>query len=172
MKWVDTNNDQFDLGGSDVGWGVAVSSAPKFSKNNVGRFQILYGEGVQNYMNDAPVDVGIALTDLTDPRRPIKGVALPLFGMSAYLDHTWSKKFSSAIGYSLVSIENSNGQAANAFHRGHYFSTNLLYYPVEKVTIGSEFLWGQRTNWHDGFHSDDYRIQFSFKYNFSKVWAF
>jgi hypothetical protein len=172
VKWADTTADQFDLGGSDVGWGVALSSAPKFGKNNTGRFQILYGEGVENYMNDAPVDVGIERTNSTDPRRPIKGVSLPALGMSAYLDHTWSKIFTSSIGYSLVNIENSDGQADNAFHRGHYGSTNLLFYPVDNAMIGAEFIWGRRENFRDGFHADDFRIQFAFKYNFSKNFTF
>ena len=32
---------------------------------------------------------------------------------------------------------------------------------------GAEFQYGKRRNFTDGFSSDDYRIQFSFKYNFS-----
>jgi cell division protein FtsB len=172
IKWVDILDDQFDLGGSDVGWGIAVTSAPKFGTNNTARLSFLYGEGVENYLNDGPVDVGIKRTNSGNPREPIKGVALPALGMSAYLDHTWSKMFSSSIGYSLVNIDNSEGQAADAFHRGHYGSTNLLYYPVENAMIGAEFIWGRRENFLDGFHSDDYRIQFTFKYNFSKLFSF
>jgi len=34
--------------------------------------------------------------------------------------------------------------------------------------IGSELIWGRRENFLDGFKSDDFHIQFSFKYNFSK----
>jgi len=30
-----------------------------------------------------------------------------------------------------------------------------------------EFHWGERENFSDGFTSEDYRIQFSFKYDFS-----
>jgi hypothetical protein len=33
--------------------------------------------------------------------------------------------------------------------------------------MGGELQWGRRTNFMDGFSSDDLRIQFSFKYNFS-----
>lgn len=172
IKWVDTTDDEFDLGGSDVGWGVALSAVPKFNKNNVGRFQILYGEGVQNYMNDAPVDVAVERTNSTDPRRPIQGVSLPALGLSAYLDHTWNTRFSSAIGYSLVNIENTDGQTNDAFHRGHYASTNLLFYPVENAMIGAELIWGRRENFRDGFASDDVRIQFAFKYNFSKTFSY
>jgi hypothetical protein len=172
IKWVDIVDDQFDLSGSAVGWGVNLSSNLKFTKNDIGRFQVVYGEGIQNYMNDAPVDVGIARSNSLDPARPIKGVALPLLGVVAFLDHNWNKSFSSSIGYSLLNIENSEGQTDDAFHRGHYALTNLLYYPVENVMVGGEFQWGRRENFRDGFASNDYRIQFSFRYNFSRLFSF
>lgn len=172
IKWVDIIDDQFDLGGSDVGWGFAITSAPKIGKKDVARLSIVYGDGVENYFNDAPVDVGIRATDSTDPRRPIEGEALPALGISAYLDHTWSKKFTTAAGYSMVNIENSNRQAANAYHRGRYASANLFYYPWENVMFGTELIYGRRNNFQDGFASEDFRIQFAFKYNFSKLFSF
>lgn len=172
LKWVDTNtSDQVDLSGSDIGWGLNFSSNLNFTKKDVGRFQFVYGEGIQNYMNDAPVDIGIQ-NNFGDPRRPIIGVALPVTGIVAFLDHTWNEKFSSAIGYSFQNIANSNGQAADAYHRGHYALGNLMYYPVKNVMMGGEFQYGKRENYLDGFTSDTYRIQFSFKYNFSKVFRF
>jgi hypothetical protein len=172
IRWADVTDDAFDLGGSDVGWGVSVGSSLKFGKHDVGRVQATYGEGIENYLNDAPVDVAIKRTNSTNPRRPIKGVAVPVFGMSAFLDHNWNKRFTSAIGYSLVNLENTDGQAPAAFHRGHYALANLLFYPVENVLVGGEFQWGRRENFRDGFASNDYRVQFSFKYNFSKAFAF
>lgn len=173
IRWVDLNDDEFDLGGSDVGWGLNLSSNINFSKKDVGRFQIVYGEGIQNYMNDAPQDVGIETNlDAGDPRRPIKGVALPMLGVVAFLDHKWNDKFSTAFGYSMLNIENSNGQAADAFHRGHYGLANLLYYPTERVMVGGELQWGRRENFLDGFNADDVRVQFSFRYNFSKMFKF
>jgi hypothetical protein len=33
--------------------------------------------------------------------------------------------------------------------------------------VGGELQWGQRQNFSDGFQSDGWTIQFSFKYNFS-----
>ena len=171
IKWIDIINDQFDLGGSDVGWGATISSNLKFGKNDIGRFQFIYGEGVENYMNDAPVDVGIKIVNPSDPVRPIKGVALPVLGVVSFLDHNWNKRFSTSLGYSLVNIENSNGQAPEAYHRGHYALTNLLFYPIDNVMVGGEFQWGRRENFLDGFASNDYRVQFSFRYNFSQVFG-
>ena len=34
--------------------------------------------------------------------------------------------------------------------------------------MGGEFIWGRRENFFDGFTANDFRIQFSFKYNFAK----
>jgi hypothetical protein len=33
--------------------------------------------------------------------------------------------------------------------------------------FGGELQWGRRENFSDGFHSDDVKVQFSFKYSFS-----
>jgi DcaP outer membrane protein len=172
IKWVDTINDAVDLDGSEIGAGLNFTSNVKFTPNDTGRFAFVFGQGIQNYMNDAPVDIGIELTPGGDPRRPIKGVALPMWSMVAFLDHNWNKRFSTAVGYSFMDIDNSNGQTPDAYHRGHYGLANLLFYPVENAMVGGEFQWGRRENFLDGFKSDDFRIQFSFKYNFSKLFSF
>ncbi|HEY5837466.1 MAG TPA: hypothetical protein VIT19_00430, partial [Pyrinomonadaceae bacterium] len=145
-----------------------LTSNLKASEKDVIKLGLVYGEGIQNYMNDADTDVGIRLNPGGDPRRPIVGAALPMLGITAFLDHNWSKRFSSAIGYSMLNVENFNGQAPNAYRRGHYGLGNLLYYPVENVMIGGELQWGRRENFLDGYNSEDVRIQFSFRYNFKK----
>jgi hypothetical protein len=170
IGWVDTNNDAFNLGGHAIGWGLNLSSNLKMGKNDVAKLEVVYGAGVQNYMNDAPVDIGIKNTG--NPARPIKGVALPMLGIVSFLDHDWSKHFSSSIGYSMLNIENSNAQNPSDFHQGHYALTNLLYHPIPKVTIGGEFQYGRRVNFSDGFNANDYRMQFSFKYDWSKGFKF
>ena len=170
IGWVDTNNDAFNLGGHAIGWGLNLSSNLKMGENDVAKLEVVYGAGVQNYMNDAPVDVGIKHTG--NPAAPIKGVALPMLGIVSFLDHDWSKHFSSSIGYSMLNIENSNAQNPSDFHQGHYALTNLLYHPIPKVTIGGEFQYGRRVNFSDGFNANDYRMQFSFKYDWSKGFKF
>jgi hypothetical protein len=172
IKWVDLTNDDVDLDGSEIGAGINLTSNLKFNENNTGRFAFVFGQGIQNYMNDAAEDVGIELTPGGDPRRPITGVALPMYSLVAFLDHNWNKRFSTAIGYSMLNVDNSNGQAPNAYRRGHYGLGNLLYYPVDNVMIGGELQWGRRENFLDGFASDDVRVQFSFRYNFAKKFLF
>ena len=164
MKWDDTNDDEYDLTGDDTGWGLHVSSNLKLSKH-VARLSVVYGEGIQNYMNDAPVDVGIQ-NNFQDPRTPVLGKALPLLGIVAFLDLNWNEKWTSTVGYSMLDIDNSDGQTDDAFKKGQYALANILFHPTPDVFLGPEIQWGKRENSRDGFTSDDVRIQFSAKYNF------
>jgi len=164
MKWDDLNDDAFDLSGDATGWGVNLSSNIKLAKH-VARLQVVYGEGIQNYMNDAPADVGIQ-NNFGNLRTPLVGKALPLLGVVAFLDLNWNAKWTSTVGYSMVDVDNSDAQAADAFERGQYALANVLYHPVDNAFIGPEIQWGDRKNFRDGFTSDDVRVQVSAKYNF------
>ena len=165
MYYDDVLDDQFELSGDTTGWGINLSSNLKFAKD-VLRLQYVFGEGIQNYMNDAPVDVGAARNP-GNAITPIVGEALGCQGLVIFLDHTWSDQWTTSVGYSRIDIDNSDLQNDNAFKRGQYALANLLYYPATNVMIGGEFQWGHRENFLDDFTSDDYRIQFSFKYNFA-----
>lgn len=167
IAWEDIGTSSFDLSDSEWGWGLNLSSGIKFGEKNMLKLQVAYGEGIQNYMNDAPVDIGIKNRP-DDPTRPIEGVALPVLGIVGFYDHYWSDKFSSTIGYSMLDIDNSDAQAPDAFKKGQYALTNLLYYPTANTMMGVEFQWGDRENFSDGWSVSDYRLQFSFKYNFSQ----
>jgi len=168
IEWEDVNNDAFDLSGGATGWGFALSSNIKAGKNDVLKLQGVYGEGMQNYMNDAPVDIGIQ-ENFSDPVQPIIGVALPMWSMMAFLDHSWSEKLTSSAGYSTLVVDNSDGQLPSAFHTGSYAAVNLIYYPVPNMLAGIEYVWSQRKNNSDGWTYDDNRVAVSFKYSFSQV---
>jgi hypothetical protein len=167
IKIDDLLADQFDLNQNLTGWGINFSSNVKFNEgNDVLRFQYVYGEGIENYMNDAPIDVG-PKSNPGNPVTPIVADTLPIHGLVLFLDHTWNKKWSSTVGYSFEDIKNSDLENPSDFHQGYYALGNLLYYPAQNVMVGGEFQWGRRNNFSDDFSSNDYRIQFSFKYNFS-----
>ena len=166
IEWDDMLDDAFDLSGDATGWGLNLSSNLKLGSKGVIRLQGIYGEGVENYMNDAPVDIGIQ-SNSGDPITPVTGEPLPVLGIVAFYDHSWNSKFTSAIGYSMVDIDNSDLQTDDAFHRGHYALANLLYSPVPGMMVGGEFQYGRRENFRDDWTVDDYRVQFSFKYNFA-----
>jgi DcaP outer membrane protein len=166
IKWDDVLADQFDLSGDATGWGLNFSSNLNAGKKDVIRLQLVFGEGIQNYMNDSPVDIGI-VNNLSNPVTPVLGKPIPIVGIVAFVDHTWNGKFSSTFGYSRQDNDNTDAQAANAFKDGQYALGNLLYSPAPNVMVGGELQWGRRENFSDGFHSDGFKLQFSFKYNFS-----
>ena len=165
INWDDTLDDEFDLSGDATGWGWNVSSNFKFGESDVLRMIFTVGEGVQNEMNDSPIDIGIASN--ADPLRPVVGEAIPIVAYSVFLDHSWNKQLTSAIGYSWQDNDNTDAQAADAFRVGKYALGNLLYTPAPNVMFGGELQWGRRENFSDGFESDGVKLQFSFKYNFS-----
>jgi hypothetical protein len=117
-------------------------------------------------MNDSPVDIGI-VNNLSNPTTPIVGEPIPIVALVAFLDHTWNERFSTAVGYSWQDNDNTESQASDAFKTGHYALGNLLYTPLPNVMVGGELQWGRRENFSDGFQSDGFKVQFSFKYNFS-----
>ena len=166
IKWDDRGTDEFDLSGSETGWGVNLSSNIKFADADTLRLQVVYGEGIQNYMNDATADIGIE-PNPGNSQSPIEGVALPILGALAFFDYGWNNEWTSSIGASYVDIDNSIGQSPGAFSKGTYALANLLYYPVENMMAGVELQYGRRENFSDGWTADDLKIQFSFKYNFS-----
>ena len=166
INWDDTLADQFDLSGNATGWGLNFSSNLKAGSKDVIRVAFVVGEGIQNSMNDSPVDIGIVKTP-GNAVRPIEGTALPMTALSLFVDHAWSPTFVSAVGYSRQDMDNTDGQAPNAFKTGQYALGNLLFSPVPNVMMGGELQWGRRTNFSDGFQSDGFKVQFSFKYNFS-----
>lgn len=169
MEWHDQLDDGDDISGDAIGWGVNLSSNIKMGRSTL-RVAAVYGEGIENYMNDAPADVGPVATG--DPTRSLKGEPLPMLGITAFVDTNWNDKMSTTIGYSRLDIDTTSGQAADAFETGQYALANVMFYPVKNVMFGPEIQWGKRENARDGFSSDDLRIQFSVKYNFGQTFKF
>lgn len=166
IGYDDLPNDVFDLGGHVWGWGVSVSSNVRPDPNDVFRLQAVYGHGIENDINDAPIDVGPRFNP-GHALTPIVGEALPVLGIVAYLDHSWTDTWSTTAGYSRVDVSNSNAQVPTAFHIGQYATANVRYTPEANVLMGGEFQWARRQNFADGFSVNDFRVEFSLKYSFS-----
>ena len=168
FEWDDLDPAAPDLDGDALGWGLNLSSNIKLGPALL-KLQAVYGEGISNYMNDADVDVGPRLTN--DPNAPLDGEALPILGLVAFADMKWNEMFTSSAGWSYQWVDNSDLQAPDAFHVGHYALANLLWHPSDKLMIGGEFQFGRRENNSDGFEVNDYKLQVSVKYNFAKVFG-
>jgi len=167
IEWVDQGNEPYDLSGKAWGWGFNLSSNLNLNKKNVLLLQTIGGKGIQNLMNDAPTDIGIK-NDLSNTLHPVKGVALPLYSYSCYLNHRWNEKLSTDAGWSSIHTQNSDGQEPDAFRNGHYASANLIYTPVPNVMAGIELQWIDRENHSDGWTTSATKVQFSLRYRFSQ----
>jgi len=116
------------------------------------------------------VDVAVEVQD----DGTLEGVAIPMLSFSAFIDHNWNEKFSSSIGYSMIDIDNTNGQSFDAFKKGDYALANLMYYPTQNTMACVELQYGKRTNKEERatpgylYDYDIFKIQFTFKYNFSQ----
>ena len=68
--------------------------------------------------------------------------------------------------YGIVDIDNTRGQAGNAYKRTHYTSLNLVWTPFRLMSVGMEFLYGKRED-KDGSDGDAKRLQFGATYYFN-----
>lgn len=165
-----------DLSDDVLGWGLNLTSNLKFGDAATVRLGVVFGQGIQNYMNDATTDVGIEVSG-PDTNLTIEGKPIPMIGLSAFLDYNWNEKFSTSVGFSMLQNDLPNGSNYDAFNTGTYGLINLLYYPVENVMCGIEFQYAARDNFNEGpgyeFRPSNYlpdasatRVQVSFRYNF------
>ena len=167
IGWVDTSGNPVNLGGSVVGWGVNLTSNLNLSKNNVAKLAFVYGNGIENYMNDAPVDIGIAEQSAelarAHQRCCFAGVGRCVVSRS-HLERALYH-FGRLLAGGHPELKRT---APSDFHQGHYAVGNLLYHPIPRVMMGGEFQFGRRVNFSDGFNYNDYRMQFSFKFDWDK----
>jgi len=164
IKWKDTRVNNFgnDLSGSVTGWGANLSAVLNLGKSTVFRGSYVYGEGIENYMQDAPNDVGTVING-----NSIEGEALPVSGIVAWLDHNWNPKVWTSLGYSTVSIDNTEtANGTTSYKKGQYALLTIGTTPFTNTMAAIEFQYGQREG-EDGFKADCTKIQVSFKYNFS-----
>ena len=155
--------------GNVLGWGVNLSGSIKLFERDKILLQCVYGDGIASYMNDGGMDIAPEgrLPTSTDPGNA-DAEAVPLLGIVAYYDHYWNDEFSTSIGYSQTSVDNTNLQEDSAFDTAQYASVNLLYYPADNLMIGGELMYGDLEEF-SGITEDDVRFQFSVRYNWGKT---
>ncbi|MDF7808768.1 DcaP family trimeric outer membrane transporter [Pontiellaceae bacterium B12219] len=157
------------LDDSYLGWGLNLSGNYKINNDTL-RLQLVYGEGIGNYLNDGAPDVGAT--------GPGSAETVPLLGLVAFYDHAWCDTLSTSIGYSMYHVDNTSGQYNTAISSGHYALANLLHQPTPNVMYGLELQYGMREN-NSGGAADpsvpagskvedlnDIRLQFSVRLSF------
>lgn len=166
LRWIgyDTPGQATQTTGSALGWGLHASSQIRLLPDRLKLLvAVVGGAGFSYYMNDATPDLAFGGT-LASPTAE----AVPLLGITAYLDVYWSNLFCSAVGYSTTMMFNTALQGPESFKTGQYASVNVLVTPFKGFMAGPEFLWGHRTD-KGGATGFDTRLQVSVKYAFSSL---
>lgn len=147
--------------GNTAGYGLDLTSTLKLGDADKMYLSAVGGRGIANYMNDGGNDLAFSGNE-----NHANADALPLWGLMAYLEHSWSPQWTSSIGYGTTRVSNEDLQPDTSFNRGDYASMNLLYTPAKNLMFGGELLHGYRQD-NGGETGYDTRIQFSAKYLFS-----
>jgi hypothetical protein len=119
IKWQDQDTVGFDLSGSAVGWGFNLGTVLNAGEKVKFKIQGVYGKGIENYIADVTPDVGLK-SQPGNVDQPFQGTTLPVWGGFGFAEIKWTSKLESSVGYSMLTIKNSDLQAADAFRKGQY----------------------------------------------------
>jgi hypothetical protein len=149
---------------STFGWGLSVSGVVKVpfwdERDNI-KFQVLGGRGVGRYLNDTNTLGGLDAVFAPDGSLD----ALPIFGGYAAFQHWWDERMRSTFLVSAVRIDNYDYQPDNAYKQTGRLSGNFIWSPIPRVDIGTELIWGERTD-KDNNNASALQLQFATKYRF------
>ena len=157
-----------------TGWGITASGRHPLSwwgGKDFLLWQLNYGEGIGHYINDLnAVGGGDAVFD---PQGQLR--ALPVFAGYVSYQHTWPKRWGflkswpgflrSNLTLSWVDINNYQFQEGGDYKSTLEAQMNLIYSPTDSITVGLEFLWGERKN-KDGSNGTATQLQMGARYTF------
>ncbi len=95
---LDTGTDDYE-----VGWGINTSAGLYTWGKDVAKLQVVYGEGIGNYMNDGGLDIAPDSANILQA----DAEAVPLWGISTYYDHYWNEQWSTSFGWSGIDLDTS-----------------------------------------------------------------
>ena len=138
-------------GNQDVfGWGLNLSGGFDTVGRDTLQTQLTYGDGLFRYCNDDFQNNDAAF----DTNGHLE--AIPYFGGMFGYTHHWNDSFRSTASYGYVHLDNTSGQAGNAYHETHYGSLNVMWQLRQRLSVGLEELYGYHVT-KDGAHGDAFR---------------
>lgn len=147
--------------GSTTGWHVALSGKvkfPVFDENDNFKFGVLYGDGFGGQLKSGPADAAFNPTTL-------ELEAIGAFATYGGYQHWWMDSLRSNLVYGLVKADNPSFIPDDRLKSTYYLAGNLVWNPWKNVTIGLEYLYGNREN-IDGNSGDANRFIFSTKFDY------
>jgi hypothetical protein len=160
------------------GWGVSASAVfhpwailtgvnptRDANPNGLARSRILLqytcGWGIGRYVQDT---AGLGLDGQVNPATG--SFATPwIAGWSASYEHWFTERWLANVTYSAVQVGNDSGQPATTYAGARYLTTALWYIPIRNMSLGIEYIWGDRQNL-DGERGQATRLNGLIQYNF------
>jgi len=149
----------------EQGWGLSASGSirsPWFDERDNIKFQLIYGDGIGRYISDTN-SVGGQDGVFKLDGSGIK--TLPIVAGFGSYQHWWADSIRSTFVASFVDIDNLDFQPAGAYEQTLRLSGNLFWSPTQRLDLGTELLWGQRTN-NNGDNDDAMQFQIATKFRF------
>ena len=147
---------------SALGWTIAGSGKIKLpflgARDNF-KFGVQYGEGYGAQIKSGPDDAAFNASDNSFS-------TIPVFSTYGGLQHWWGiDSLRSNLVYGYVNADNPGFLDGDVLENTTYLATDLIWNPGERITLGVEYLWGQREN-KDGEDGTDNRFLFSSRFDF------
>jgi hypothetical protein len=148
-------------------WAYLIGSNPvrKDNPNALERCRIIglytFGWGIGRYIND---EVGQGLDGQVNQ---VTG-AFDLPYTAAYVvsyEHWYTERWLSNLTYSETHVGSTGGQPGSTYVGAKYLGASLWYNPIVNMSLGVEYLYGQRENLN-GQRGQDNRINALVQYNF------
>jgi hypothetical protein len=148
-------------------WAALIGSNPirKANPSGLERCRVLmqytFGSGIGRYISDT---AGLGLDGQVDP---VTGSFNTLFatGWTVSYEHWYTEKWLSNLTYSGVHVGSNGGQPGSTYTGAQYLALSLWFIPVRNMSLGVEYLWGQRENL-DAERAQANRVNALFQYNF------
>jgi len=160
-RQIRADNTMVDDTDSVFGWGIQLAGRvemPFLGEKDNFKFQTVYGQGIGSFNDDGRFDDAMFTADGDMD-------TIDSFQIFGALQHWWSPTWRSNFVLGWVDVNNKDEQTDDSLNNTTYTAVNIVWSPMDKVTMGLEYLWGQRTNKNqdDGSAS---RIQFMTKVAF------
>jgi hypothetical protein len=148
-------------------WAMLIGSNPVRKDNPTGleRSRILlmynFGWGIGRYIQDT---AGLGLDGQVDPATGAFDTVYAV-GWSASYEHWFNERWLTNVTYSPTLVGSTPGQLGSTYTGAKYLTAALWFIPIRNMSIGAEYVWGERENLDEQQGRAD-RVNALFQYNF------
>lgn len=128
------------------GYGINISGRlpfPFWGKRDHVLFQHNSGRGLGRYIADLGSLGG--QDGIFDPNTHTLRLLDVFSGYLGY-EHWWNEQLRSSISFGIVSVSNLDIQPEDALHVTRRSTVNVMWSPIPRIDLVTEFLWGRRVN--------------------------